>query len=101
MLEREVIQSIGFRNTVEDGKVTGFQFRVRIPYYRGIFLCQLRPGSLIIDGKKSEKEEILWNVGGKDRTAEEMVSDTVTHWATTMTGYVTLPAPRASRCSSK
>ena len=83
MLEREVIQSIGFRNTVEDGKVTGFQFRVRIPYYRGIFLCQLRPGSLIIDGKKIEKEEILWNVGGKDRTAEEMVSDTVTHWATT------------------
>jgi len=83
MLEREIIQSIGFRNTVEDGKVTGFQFRVRIPYYRGIFLCQLRPGSLIIDGKKIEKEDILWNVGGKDRTVEEMVSDTETHWATT------------------
>ena len=57
MLEREVIQSVGFRNTTEDGKVTGFQFRVRIPYYRGIFLCQLRPGSVTVDGKKIEKED--------------------------------------------
>lgn len=31
-LEREVIQSIGFRNTVEDGKVTGFQFSVRLSH---------------------------------------------------------------------
>lgn len=83
MLEKEVIQSVGFRNIKEDGKVTGFQFKVRIPYYRGIFLCQLRPGSLWVDGRKFEKEEMIWNINGKDRTAEEMVSDTETHWAVT------------------
>lgn len=83
MLEREIIQSVGFRNVVEDGKVVGFQFRVRIPYYRGIFLCQLRPGCLYVDDKKFEKEEIIWNVGGKDFTAEEMVSDREDHWAVT------------------
>ena len=83
MLEKEVIQSVGFRNIKEDGKVTGFQFKVRIPYYRGIFLCQLRPGSLWVDGRKFEKEEIIWNINGKDRTAEEMVSDRETHWAVT------------------
>lgn len=83
MLEKEVIQSVGFRNIKEDGKVTGFQFKVRIPYYRGIFLCQLRPGSLWVDGRKFEKEEMTWNINGKDRTAEEMVSDRETHWAVT------------------
>ncbi len=82
-MEKEVIQSVGFRNIKEDGKVTGFQFKVRIPYYRGIFLCQLRPGSLWVDGKKFEKEEMTWNINGKDRTAEEMVSDRETHWAVT------------------
>ena len=41
MIEREVIQSVGFRNVKEDGKITGFQFRVRIPYYRGIYLWKI------------------------------------------------------------
>ena len=35
------------------------------------------------DGRKFEKEEIIWNVGGKDFTAEEMVSDREDHWAVT------------------
>ena len=65
MIEREVIQSVGFRNIKEDGKITGFQFRVRIPYYRGIYLCQLRPGSLYVDGRKFEKEEIIENLKKK------------------------------------
>ncbi|MDE7068387.1 MAG: hypothetical protein K2O83_12165, partial [Schaedlerella arabinosiphila] len=40
-MEKEVIQSVGFRNIEENGKITGFQFKVRLPYYRGIFLSQL------------------------------------------------------------
>lgn len=83
MLEREVIQSVGFRNTKEAGKVTGFQFKIRLPYYRGVFLCQLRPGTLIIDGERYEKEEVIWNVGGKDYTFEEMKSNMEAHWAVT------------------
>ena len=40
MLEMDVIQVRGFRNIVEGGKVTGFQFRVRSTYYRGMYcLC--------------------------------------------------------------
>ena len=54
-----------------------------ISYKDLIYLCQLRPGSLYVDGRKFEKEEIIWNVGGKDFTAEEMVSDREDHWAVT------------------
>ena len=35
MLEFPVIQGQGFRNVVEDGRVTGFSFRLRNPNYRG------------------------------------------------------------------
>ena len=50
-MEKQVIQSVGFRNIKdEQGNVTGFQFKVRLPYYRGIFLSQIRPGTLYIDG---------------------------------------------------
>ena len=83
MLEREVIQSVGFRNTKEDGKVTGFQFKIRLPYYRGVFLCQLRPGTLFVDGERFEKEDIVWNVDGVDYTYEDMKTDMDTHWSVT------------------
>lgn len=82
-MEREVIQSVGFRNTKKDGEVTGFQFKVRLPYYRGVFLSQLRPGTLYVDGEKFEKEDIIWNIKGEDYTYEEMKEDFQTNWAVT------------------
>lgn len=82
-MEREVIQSVGFRNIKKDGEVTGFQFKVRLPYYRGVFLSQLRPGTLYVDGEKFEKEDIIWNIKGEDYTYEEMKEDFQTHWAVT------------------
>lgn len=82
-MEREVIQSVGFRNIKQDGKIAGFQLKVRLPYYRGIFLSQLRPGTLYIDGEKFEKEDIIWNIKGIDHTYEEMKDDYQTHWAVT------------------
>ena len=36
LLERDLIQSSGFRNVREGDRVTGFQFRVRMPSYRGM-----------------------------------------------------------------
>ncbi len=83
MLEREVIQSVGFRNIKAGDKVTGFQFKIRLPYYRGIFLCQLRPGTLFVDGERFEKEDIIWNVDGIDYTYEDMLTNRDTHWSVT------------------
>ena len=79
-MEREVIQSVGFRNIKKDGEVTGFQFKVRLPYYRGIFLSQIRPGTLFVDGERIGKEDIVWNIKGEDFTNEEMAADFNTHW---------------------
>lgn len=78
-MEREVIQSVGFRNIKKDGDIIGFQFKIRLPYYRGIFLSQIRPGTLFVDGEKFEKEDIIWNIHGEDYTYEEMKSNFQTH----------------------
>ena len=79
-MEKQVIQSVGFRNTVEDGQITGFQFKIRLPYYRGIFLSQIIPGTLYVDGEKFEKEEITWTINGEEYNFDQMKEDWKTHW---------------------
>ena len=82
-MEKEVIQSVGFRNITEGNDIIGFQFKVRLPYYRGVFLSQIRPGTLYVDGERFEKEDIIWNIKGEDYTYQEMKLDFQTHWAVT------------------
>nr|WP_288973886.1 DUF6379 domain-containing protein [uncultured Shuttleworthia sp.] len=88
-MDRQVIQSIGFHNTKDaEGKVTGFTFCVRLPYYRGIYISQLRPGTLYVDGEKFTKDEIRWVFGGEEYTNEEMAEDYKTHWCPTDTAQI-------------
>lgn len=82
-MEKQVIQSVGFRNIKENGEVTGFQFKVRLPYYRGVFLSQIRPGTLYVDGERFTKDQIIWNIKGTDHTWREMEKDFKTFWDVT------------------
>lgn len=92
-MEKEVIQSVGFRNIKENGVITGFQFKVRLPYYRGIFLSQLRPGTLYVDGERFGKEEIIWNVQGEEYTLEDMKENMETHWSVTVPAVIKVKKP--------
>ena len=83
-MEKQVIQSVGFRNIKDqEGNVSGFQFKVRLPYYRGIFLSQIRPGTLFVDGEKIDKDQITWVIDGEEYTNEEMRTNFKVHWAVT------------------
>ena len=79
-MEKHVIQSVGFRNIKEDGKVVGFQLKIRLPYYRGVFLSQIKPGNLKIDDEVFTKDQILWRVNGEDYTWQEMRTNYKVHW---------------------
>ena len=79
-MEKQVIQSVGFRNIVSDGKVTGFQLKIRLPYYRGVFLSQIKVGPLVVDGETIPKDRIMWRVGNTDYTWQEMLASRNTHW---------------------
>ncbi|MGN0363561.1 MAG: DUF6379 domain-containing protein [Bilifractor sp.] len=81
-MEKQVIQSVGFRNIKDEkGQVTGFQFKVRLPYYRGIFLSQIMPGTLYVDGEKFDKDQITWVIDGEEYSNEEMSVNWKTHWS--------------------
>ena len=83
MLEKEVIQYRGFRNTYdENGNPNGFEFRMRTTYYRGLWLSQLRVGSVYIDGERilPDSGDITWIIEGKEYTPAEMAEDNVDFW---------------------
>lgn len=92
-MEREVIQSVGFRNIVENGEITGFQLKIRLPYYRGVFLSQIRPGTLYVDGEAFSKEDIIWNIKGEDYTIKDMEHDYQTHWEVTKPAVLKVKKP--------
>ena len=83
MLEKDVIQYRGFHNIEQDGKIIGFQVCVRSDYYKGIWLSQLRPGRVIVDGECFPWDTVIWSINGKDYTTEEMEKDSVDFWRVT------------------
>ena len=80
-MEKQVIQSVGFRNIVENGEVIGFQFKVRLPYYRGVFLSQIKAGNVIVDGQTIGEDDICWRVNGEDYTYTDMRKECNVHWS--------------------
>ncbi|CQR24174.1 hypothetical protein BN1356_00535 [Streptococcus varani] len=83
MLESQVIQYRGFHNIVENGQVVGFQVCVRSDYYRGVWLSQLRPGKVIVDGVTYPKEQVIWEINGKDYSVEELSRASKDFWRIT------------------
>lgn len=82
-MDKEVIQSVGFRNTVSGGNITGFQLKIRLPYYRGVFLSQIRPGTLTVDGVRYEKESIRWKIKDEVYTYQQLQSERNVQWDVT------------------
>ena len=83
MLEENVVQYRGFHNIMEDEQIVGFQICVRSDYYRGIWLSQLRPGKVVVDGVTYQKEEVIWNINDKDYTVEELANAGNDFWRIT------------------
>lgn len=80
MLEKDCIQTRGFRNIIENGNVVGFQVKIRLLYYRGLWLSQIRPAKLIVDGEVFEGEKINWCINGTIYTEKEMETIGDVHW---------------------
>jgi len=81
MLEFPAIQSRGFRNIKEGGAITGFQVPVKLTTYRGVWLPQLRPASVTVDGEKFDGDQITWWVDGKSYAQAELSEHPDVHWS--------------------
>ncbi|MDE6994068.1 MAG: D-mannonate dehydratase [Lachnospiraceae bacterium] len=83
MLEENVIQYRGFHNIEEGGKIVGFQICVRSKYYRGVWLSQIHPGKVVVDGITYTKEQVIWGINGRDYTVDELAKAGNDFWRNT------------------
>ena len=93
MLEFPTIQGQGFRNVVEDGRVTGFSFRLRNPNYRGGPASMLDGVEVVIDGERIPDHVPLWTLQGRTMTLEEMRASTDVRWQLDEPATITVPKP--------
>lgn len=96
MLEKEVIQYRGFRNTYDEkGNATGFEFRMRLSYYRGVWLSQLRIGSIIVDDEVFAPDSglVTWSIGGVEYTPAEMAQNNKAFWSMTEAAIIRVKKP--------
>lgn len=80
MLEKPCIQSRGFKNVESNGKITGFQVNIRSLYYRGLWLSQIRPATVTVDGETYSGDQITWTIDGVTFTQTEMAELGDVHW---------------------
>ncbi|WP_219621297.1 C-glycoside deglycosidase beta subunit domain-containing protein [Neobacillus cucumis] len=80
MLEKPCIQSRGFKNVESNGKIIGFQVNIRSLYYRGLWLSQLRPATVSLNGETFTGDQITWTINGVTYTQAEMASLGDVHW---------------------
>jgi len=80
MYENYMICETGFRNTAEGGKITGFQFDIRIPYYRGLYLSMLEDFGVKVDGVSYPRECIRFAYRGHIVSLDKLAGITDVQW---------------------
>lgn len=72
MFARNMFHPQGFKNTIADGHVIGFQFDFKIQYYRGVTLSIIRNIEVWVDDQEFSREAIRFSIQGETFTLEEM-----------------------------
>ncbi len=94
LLERDLIQSVGFRNVREGGEITGFQFRVRMPSYRGMAASLIDGIGVSIPGLVDVAPDVpLWTLQGKQYTLVELWDGDGVRWPLEDAAIITVPLP--------
>lgn len=94
LLERDLIQSVGFRNVREGGAITGFQFRVRMPSYRGMAASLIDGIGVSIPGLVDVEPDVpTWTLQGRTYTLAELWESTDVRWQLEDAAIVTVPLP--------
>lgn len=94
LLERDLIQSIGFRNVREGSEITGFQLRLRMQSYRGMAASlidgvSVRVGDLVDVGP----EVPLWTLQGRTYSLAALWDSDGVRWPLEESAIITVPFP--------
>ncbi len=80
MFDKYMVLTRGFQNVTQNGDVTGFQMKVRITYYRGIFLPLLSGFDVTVDGEKFKPDQMRFSLTNRTYTFDELGKAERVHW---------------------
>ena len=91
MLEYSIIQTRGFTNVIEDGRITGFQLLVRMPNYRGAWASLVDGADVSVDGRAFSRDSTRWTLRERTFTLDELRRSTGVHWDLAELATITVP----------
>jgi len=75
MLEVPMIQTRGFKNTSG-----GFELRLRLPYYRGLWAGLLEGATVTVDGEEFPASDVHWTIGEVSGSLAELRASATARW---------------------
>ena len=93
MFDKYMICEHDFLNVVESGEVTGFQFKARLPYYRGIGISMVEDLAVTVDAQRFPRQALRVTLHGNTYTLDEMEQEYEDRWEFGEEGIVTVQNP--------
>jgi hypothetical protein len=75
MLDVPMIQTRGFKNTPG-----GFELRLRLPYYRGLWTGLLEGATVTVDGEEFAASDVHWTIGEVSGSLAEITASDTARW---------------------
>lgn len=93
MYDKYLIVGEEFKNVVEGGQVTGFQFGLRLPYYRGVVCSLVGKTELTVDGEPVDYDKMYVTIGGRTIKMTGLEDEPVHKWEFGDIGIVKVEKP--------
>jgi len=93
VFEEYMLTNREFCNVRQDGKETGFQVTIRIPYYRGVCLAMVQDLRIAVDGKTFPRESLKFTLADRTYTLDEMKKVTDVNWGFGQFAKLTVSKP--------
>ena len=83
MVFTDVIVDDSLKNCLTNGKKTGYQFDIRLAYYRGQFLSVIDEFGVTVDGEPVDPEHVKFRVNGREFSPVEFDKCYTEFWRVT------------------
>ncbi|CAN7445714.1 C-glycoside deglycosidase beta subunit domain-containing protein [Massilia sp. LjRoot122] len=93
MLERTLVQSTGFRNVGAEGARTGFEFRLRLPSYRGLRASLVDGVDVTVNGERFSCEDNRYALADRELSIGQLRDAVDLRWPLGETCVVRVARP--------
>ena len=80
MFDKYMICEHDFQNVEETGETIGFQFKARLPYYRGLGLSMVEDLAVTVDMHRYPRESLQITLHGNTYSLDEMEEEYEDRW---------------------